>query len=88
MVGEKKEKGMGEEGEGERRRGRRGGGRRRKRRRICISRILTKSSNPRRVPTISLSDFIMMCIREPIHLSTNSREKRERVKGQGQRGDV
>ena len=37
-----------------------------------ITRILTKSSNPNRVPTISLSDFMMMWIREPMHLSTSS----------------
>lgn len=37
-------------------------------------RILTKSSKPRSVPRISLSDFIMMWMREPIHLSTNSGE--------------
>uniref|UniRef100_A0A2M4CEB1 Putative secreted protein n=1 Tax=Anopheles marajoara TaxID=58244 RepID=A0A2M4CEB1_9DIPT len=37
------------------------------------SSMLTKSSNPSSVPTISLSFFMMMCIREPIHLSTSSR---------------
>lgn len=35
-------------------------------------RILTKSSKPSKVPTISLSFFITMWIREPIHLSTSS----------------
>lgn len=35
-------------------------------------RILTKSSNPSSVPTISLSLFITMWMREPIHLSTSS----------------
>ncbi len=38
-------------------------------------RILTKSSNPRRVPTISLSFFMMIWIREPIHLSTSSEKQ-------------
>ena len=40
------------------------------------ARILTKSSNPSRVPTISLSDFMMMWIREPMHLSTSSEGKK------------
>ena len=36
--------------------------------------MLTKSSKPSSVPTISLSaDFIMMCILLPIHLSTSSK---------------
>ena len=35
-------------------------------------RILTQSSKPRSVPTSSLSDFMTMCIREPMHLSTSS----------------
>ena len=34
--------------------------------------MLTKSSKPRRVPTTSLSFFIIMCILEPIALSTSS----------------
>lgn len=36
------------------------------------SSMLTKSSNPSRVPTISLSFFMIICILEPMHLSTNS----------------
>ena len=41
--------------------------------------MLTKSSNPSRVPTISLSVFIMMWIREPMHLSTNSTIKYKKL---------
>ncbi len=37
-----------------------------------VERILTKSSKPSRVPTISLSVFMTMWILEPIHLSTSS----------------
>lgn len=37
----------------------------------CSS-IFTKSSNPNRVPTTSLSFFMIICIREPMHLSTSS----------------
>lgn len=40
------------------------------------SSMLTKSSKPSNVPTISLSFFIMMWILEPMHLSTNSAGKR------------
>ncbi len=42
---------------------------------VCVGgwgRILTQSSKPRSVPTNSLSDFMTMCIREPMHLSTSS----------------
>lgn len=39
---------------------------------VKTQRILTKSSKPSRVPTISLSVFMTMWIREPIHLSTSS----------------
>lgn len=40
------------------------------------SNMLTKSSKPSNVPTISLSFFIIMWILEPMHLSTNSAGKR------------
>lgn len=36
------------------------------------STMFTKSSKPRSVPTISLSLFMMMWMREPMHLSTSS----------------
>ena len=44
-------------------------------------RILTKSSKPVRVPTISLSPFIITHKRDPIHLSissvTNEKKKKK-----------
>uniref|UniRef100_A0A6G5AH56 Uncharacterized protein n=1 Tax=Rhipicephalus microplus TaxID=6941 RepID=A0A6G5AH56_RHIMP len=40
------------------------------------STILTKSSKPRSVPTISLSLFMIMWILEPMHLSISSRGSR------------
>lgn len=43
------------------------------------SSMLTKSSNPSNVPVISLSFFIRMWIREPIHLSTNSKNEMQNV---------
>jgi len=46
---------------------------------ILLSRILTKSSKPRSVPTISLSFFIIIWIFEPIHLSTISATTNETV---------
>ena len=36
------------------------------------STMLTYTSNPRSVPTISLSDFMMIQMREPTHRSTSS----------------
>lgn len=41
--------------------------------------MLTKSSNPSKVPTISLSFFMIMWILEPIHLSTNSNENKKQI---------
>ena len=50
--------------------------------------MLTKSSNPSRVPTISLSFFMIIWILDPMHLSINSRGSIDEADGRDDRDDT